>query len=462
MTRTTAARKQGAPSSTARTGSQRERMLAGIVSATSRVGYAKANVASVIGEAGVSRPTFYEHFSDREECFLAAAEDVSRQLLERVRIAVQDGPAQSAAATAVKELVRFAGTAPERARFLMSDTLAGGPRTLDVRDHGVSAIAAVLERAYEQVEENSEIPDMPSEVLIGASWRLLASRLRRGQRALAALETGLLGWTHHYEQPAGTYRRRTCGDTPAPPGLAPVAGSTPLRAPPALAPGRPRISEEAVAENHRQRIMFATAALVQRRGYSATTIAQITKLAGVDGRVFYRLFTDKQDAFSAVHELGFQQLMAATAGAFFTGEDWPARMWQALGALTAWLERNPAIAHVGFVESYAVGPGAVQRVEDSLIAFTIFLQEGYQHPSRETAPTRLGLEAIVTSVFEVLYREIRRSSEPRLTAMLPELIHVSLTPFLGGAQSAHFIEQKLAGGERPASQPRSSRARSQQ
>ena len=66
--------------------------------------------------------------------------------------------------------------------------------------------------------------------------------------------------------------------------------------------------------------MFATAELVQSKGYTATTIAQITKRAGVDGRVFYRMFADKQEAFSAIHELGFQHLMAATAAAFFTAE----------------------------------------------------------------------------------------------------------------------------------------------
>src|ERR1035441_5170156 len=93
------------------------------------------------------------------------------------------------------------------------------------------------------------------------------------------------------------------------------------------------------------------------------TIAEITKRAGVDGRVFYRMLADKQEAFSAIHELGFQQLMAATAGAFFSAEQWPERMWNALGALTDWIESNPAVAHVGFVESYAVGPGAVQRVD---------------------------------------------------------------------------------------------------
>jgi AcrR family transcriptional regulator len=420
-------------------------MLSGIIAAANRDGYAAANVASVIEEAGVSRPTFYEYFSDRDECFLAAAADVQRRLLADIHTAVEQHPAEHAAAAAIEALAGFAGSEPAMARFLMSETLAGGPRTLDARDQSITAITHIVEDAYRRLDAITEIPDLPTEVLIGVSYRLLAGRLRRGERALGGLGTELLAWMGHYEQPAGRHRWRTPTAPTAPVEPSPFLGGTPLRAPPPLPPGRPRIGEEAVAENHRLRIMFATAELVQQQGYTATTIAEITKRAGVDGRVFYRLFADKQDAFSAIHELGFQQLMAATAGAFFSAEEWPERMWEALRALTGWLQGNPAIAHVGFVESYAVGPGAVQRVEDSLIAFTIFLQEGYQHEPRENPPTRLGLEAIVTSVFEILYRQVRQSETPQVAAVLPELMHLSLTPFLGPVQTGRFIDGKLGG-----------------
>src|ERR1700679_1120423 len=55
----------------ARKGTQRERLLDGMLLAAVRRGYAGANVAQVIAQAGVSRPTFYEYFADRDDCFLA-------------------------------------------------------------------------------------------------------------------------------------------------------------------------------------------------------------------------------------------------------------------------------------------------------------------------------------------------------------------------------------------------------
>jgi AcrR family transcriptional regulator len=418
-------------------------MLAGMIAAANREGYAGANVAAVIEEAGVSRPTFYEHFSDREQCFLAAIDEVHSALMDELRAALQGSPSERADATALQTLIAFVGAEPAKARFLMSESLAGGQATLDARDRSVQEVAELLDQTLAELPADARILDIPSEFMIGASYRILGSRMRRGERALAGLSRKMLRFMGNYEQPASE-RRWRCVPARAVVATPPARRASALRAPAPLPPGRPRIGEDAVAENHRLRIMFATAELVQEGGYTATTIAEITKRAGVDGRVFYRMFADKQEAFSAIHELGFQQLMATTAGAFFAAEEWPERMWSALGTLTDWIEGNPAVAHVGFVESYAVGPTAVQRVDDSLIAFTIFLQEGYQHQPIEHPPSPQALEAIVTCVFEIIYRELRRSDEPKIAATLPALIYISLTPFLGVAETNRFIDGQLA------------------
>src|SRR5215467_2697762 len=52
--------------------SQRSRILSAVTEVVAEEGYQAARVTDVIARAGVSRKTFYEHFSDKEECFLAA------------------------------------------------------------------------------------------------------------------------------------------------------------------------------------------------------------------------------------------------------------------------------------------------------------------------------------------------------------------------------------------------------
>jgi len=416
--------------------------LNGVITVANNDGYARANVSAVIAEAGVSRPTFYEYFTDKDECFLAALADIHGRLLKEVRQAVESHAPERAIEAAIGALVEFASEQPAIARFLMSESMAAGPRALDARDEGIAEIEQMIEVAYGEAPA-AEVADVCPRMVIGGVYRLLATRLRRGEPRLSALLDDLIGWVKRYDRPAGEHRWRSLQSAAAP-APSPFLPETPMRAPIGLPPGRPRLSEEQVAANHRERILYAAARLAEKKGYTATTIAEITKLAGVDGRAFYALFTDKQDAFMTVHELGFQEIMAVTAGAFFAGATWPERSWEAGRAFTQFLEQNPTVAHVGFVEAYAVGTGAIQRVEDSHVAFTIFLQEGYQYAPSEHAPSRLALEAIVTTIFEIVYRQARANARPQLAGLLAHMTFLWLTPFTGPAEANEFIDQQLA------------------
>jgi AcrR family transcriptional regulator len=413
-----------------------------MVAAANRDGYAQANVSNVISEAGVSRPTFYEYFADKDDCFLAALTDVHERLLCEIHDTFeQQGPARAMHAS-IRAMVAFAGAEPANARFLFNEPMAGGPIALDARDRAIADIDRVIQDSYEHLHAATTAPDFSARMLIGGVYRLLSSRLRRGDPGLSALLDDLLGWIDSYERPLGEHRWRALRPEPSP-SPSPFVGETPLRAPEALPPGRPTISEGEVAENQRLRIMFAAAQLAEDKGYAATTIADITKEAGVDGRAFYSMFADKQDAFMAVHELGFQRVMEVTASAFFAGHTWPERNWEAGRAFTQFLEQNPTVAHVGFVEAYAVGPGAAQRLEDSHTAFAMLLQEGYQYVSEDARPPRVVLEAIITTIFETVYHRTRHSGTPQLSGLLAHLTFLVLAPFLGAAQANAFIDEKL-------------------
>src|SRR5450759_184741 len=431
-----------------RKSTQKERLLSGVIAAANRDGYARANVSAVISEAGVSRPTFYDYFADKDNCFLAAVADVQSQLLAQVRAGVLEAPPERAMHASIEALVGFASAEPALARFLTNEPMAGGAKALDARDRGIAAIAQIIQERYKDADPAALVPDFSSPMLIGGTCRLLASRLRRGEPNLSGLLPGLLEWISAYEQPITQHRWRFLEAAAAPPPSS-FLPETPLRAPEPLPRGRPRLPEQEVAENQRQRIMFAAARLAQDQGYNATTIGDITKLAGVDGRAFYAMFTDKQDAFMAVHELGFQRVMDVTATAFFSGATWPERNWEAGRAFTEFLESNPLVANVGFVEAYAVGPGAVQRVEDSHAAFAMLLQEGYQYVPEDARPSRLVLEVIITTIFETVYHRARANGSPRLSGLRPHLTFLVLSPFLGREKANAFIDEKLA--EQPAS-----------
>jgi AcrR family transcriptional regulator len=427
-----------------RKSTQRERLLHGMIEAANHGGYAGANVSAVIAGAGVSRPTFYEYFSSRDECFTAAIDDVHAQMQALVDERLQARPADEAACAAVEALVSFASAEPAQARFAMSEALAGGAQGREARDAGIAQIAESIERALAAADQDSLAPDVEHRVLIGGVYRLIAPRLRRGEPAISRLTDELARWLATYQRPLRNHRWRALRPAPRP-APSPYVPEEPIqRMPNALPPGRPRITEEEVAENHRLRILYAAARIAEQKGYIATTVGGITTLAGVDGRIFYGLFSDKQDAFLSVHELGYAQVMDLTSKAFFSGETWPVRSWEGGRALTQLIEDNPLVAHVGFVEAYAVGPAAIQRVEDSHIAFTFFLQEGLVYRKQRNPPSGLAMEAIVTSIFEIIYLQARDHGKPEVSAMLPHIAHLWLTPFLGVREGDEFIDEQLA------------------
>jgi AcrR family transcriptional regulator len=428
----------------ARKSTQQSRLLRGMVNATNRHGYGGASVALVAEEAGVSKPTFYDYFKDRDDCFVAAINEVQERILAHVDEALASTGGPAPMTTMVKGLASFAATDPGAARFLMSEAPAGGASALDARDAGIRSLAERVEEAGEgAVAAEEPAPDLPAIVVVATAYRLMAARLRRAE-GVSSLASELPGWLAAYARPAGERRWGELVLTPAP-RRSPYVPDVPIQETPGrLPPGRSRLTDEEIAENHRLRVLYTVAKLAADKGYAGTTVADITRQAGIDGRNFYRLYADKQEAFAAVHELGFQHVMDVTAKAFFSTDGWPQRSWEAGRALTQLLDANPMVAHVGFIEAYAVGPSAVQRLEDSVTAFIFFLQEGLILADPDSAPTRIGMEAIIASVFEVIYLRVREESEPQIAAALATIVHLWLTPFLGAKASDEFIDGQLA------------------
>jgi AcrR family transcriptional regulator len=327
---------------------------------------------------------------------------------------------------------------------LMGETLAGARAALDARDRLIGQAARVIERAAERAGGDGAIPAISPRLLLGATSRLLATRLDRGERCLAGLDAELCAWLQSYSLPAalrgGRLRSTALRQAPAP------LISTRLRPPPALSYSPGRGSDGALSENQWLRIVFATAEIVTRDGYGAATVAEITRAAGLDNRAFYRLFACKEQALADARELMFGHTMALTAGAFATAEAWPERVWAAAQAFVDCVEQNPTLAYVSFVESHAGGPVAMARLPQLIGAFTIFLQEGYRSAQGDSAQTLspVALEATVTAAFELCHLRSRGAGPDQAGSQLQQLAFLCLAPFLGAVHTRVFLRQRCA------------------
>ncbi len=423
-----------------RKSTQRERLLAGMLNASLRHGYADASVTRTIVHAGVSRPTFYDYFTDKDDCFLAIQRETSEQLVDHVARALDGSDPSRAVQTGALAIIAFAETDPDAARFLMEEAIAGGQRALEERKRTIAQIKTMIERARSKAPASTPTPDLPIGALIGGLHWLLAPVLRRGELDLSALAQDVETWIDTYLAPADAHRWRTLEPGPTPPPQ-PHVSDLPREAPRPLPRGRPRISAAEVARNQRDRILYATATVASRKGYTATTVADIASAAKLDRRVFYNHFQDKQQAFLAVHEFALRHAMTLAAGAFFSATTWPERIWEGILASCQFGAGYPAITRIAFVDSHAVGAPAIQRVEDSHAAFTIFLHEGFQHTTQP--PPHTALQAIVTTIFEIGYHQALDNNSELMPRLAGHATYLALTPFLGPQAANEFIDGKL-------------------
>lgn len=175
---------------------QHERLLAATLRATSELGYREMSVQDVLDRAGVSRPTFYEHFENKEACFLAALDTAAGRLQARIDTAASaEGGWRDRLRLALEELLRFAAEDPDAASTLVVEARAACPAALVRRDELLDHFAACLD---EQIRAEPPRGSPPAAAIaaagvIGGIEALLYSRLNREEvESLDALLPSLM------------------------------------------------------------------------------------------------------------------------------------------------------------------------------------------------------------------------------------------------------------------------------
>ncbi|MDQ5833291.1 MAG: hypothetical protein M3550_09575, partial [Actinomycetota bacterium] len=109
---------------------------------------------------GVSKKTFYEHFADKEGCFLAAYEAAAEELFVRVREAHGTcGEWVDRTRAGIAAYLRWLAAEPALARVFLIEVAAAGPRAAEARER-LRDRYSVLMRDL-QDEARADIPALP-------------------------------------------------------------------------------------------------------------------------------------------------------------------------------------------------------------------------------------------------------------------------------------------------------------
>jgi AcrR family transcriptional regulator len=144
----TTARGRHAPPPEVRLPLQRERLLRAAAREFADRGYAGASSESISRRAGMSKATFYEHFSNKEECMLAlfdmGAELVQGAMAEAARNAPV-GDARERLRAGTRAFLGALAEHPEFAQTLLVEIIGAGPRAAQRRDQILQAFAGVVD-----------------------------------------------------------------------------------------------------------------------------------------------------------------------------------------------------------------------------------------------------------------------------------------------------------------------------
>jgi AcrR family transcriptional regulator len=154
-----------------------ERLIGAMVSVTAEKGYAETRVEDVIEEAGVSRFTFYECFSNKEECFLAAYDTVCGRIESRLTAPLPAArPWSERILARLRTALELLSDEPDLAQVALVEVFAAGP-------DGRARYRAMLESLGACLEQGRSgppgiAPDRLATMSLGGAIGLIVDELR--------------------------------------------------------------------------------------------------------------------------------------------------------------------------------------------------------------------------------------------------------------------------------------------
>jgi AcrR family transcriptional regulator len=160
---------------------QRGRLLDALAEVIAEEGYLDTTVHKILKRAGISRRTFYEIFTDKEDCFLAAYQEAADQIIAIVqRACLVGGTPETRIENGLRAMLEFAEHEPQVARMCIVEVMAAGEKGRARRARTMERLTELVADALDGRCESRGEALLRARVLTGGIHEMVYDSLSRG------------------------------------------------------------------------------------------------------------------------------------------------------------------------------------------------------------------------------------------------------------------------------------------
>ena len=396
---------------------QRARILEAIRELTAEHGYEDLTLTQLTARARISNRTFYEHFTDLQDAFLAAFQEAFTDLFARAYYSAAARESWSAAVAAgIAALTEAMSDSPATARFVLHDARSAGRTIGDATDEALGAFATLLTRG----RSGARVPAVVPYAIVAGITSVAGDRVVNGHADQLPQLTPQLCYLA---------LAPFVGDGPA----REAAGVSSAAYDGAVSPPTDIEPSSLSASDQHQPLYAAFLDLVEEQGFDQTRLEDVARRAGVDPAVVQDAFLDESYLASAALDDAAGGILAAMADAFISGDDDLAlATHRALGAFLGAMAAAPAVARLAVLDLRGLDETTDARRERFFGMFGDVI--GPRLPTLPPQP-EVVLRIVADGLVELVGRYAADGRLDELTQSLPEISRRSLTPFFGTAEA---------------------------
>ncbi|MCM8803855.1 MAG: TetR/AcrR family transcriptional regulator [Candidatus Omnitrophica bacterium] len=162
-------------------------------------------------------------------------------------------------------------------------------------------------------------------------------------------------------------------------------------------------------KNKKELILKVAEKIISEKGYTETTIDEITKKVGIGKGTFYLYFRDKEDLFFSIIKEGLEKLMEEIKKETEMIEDFFERLKKGIEIYLSYHEKNYSLFKILLQEKPFIKRKSFENFwKDFFKKWDNFMKDGFRKEIGKGKIKRINLDDIIYSLIGILHGNIHK------------------------------------------------------